>query len=178
MMSKTTIHRLTSNRLVLRPFDITDAPALSRITNDPLVLRNLLRTSHPFTTHDARSMILRLRKKKLPVWAIDDGKLVGLIGLAGEFGLWLGRSAWGKGYGEEAGRLVIDHAFAHMKMSTLHANPIFDNRASHHLMEKLGFEHVGRSQALCKQRNRVVSIRQYRLENAKASEAKQKSRPE
>ncbi|MET0171580.1 MAG: GNAT family N-acetyltransferase [Agrobacterium vaccinii] len=160
-----TVPRLVSNRLTLRPFGIIDAPALARITNDPLVLHNLLRTSSPFTVDDARTRILRFRKNNLPVWAIDNGQLIGFIGLAGEFGLWLGRSAWGKGYGEEANRLVIDHAFTHMKMTTLHANPISDNRASCHLMGKLGFREIGRTQSFCRQRKIVVSLRRYELKN-------------
>lgn len=159
------VPRLMSNRLVLRPFEITDAPALARITNDPLVLRNLLRTSYPFTVHDARNRILRFRQNNLPVWAIDNGQLIGLIGLAGEFGLWLGRNAWGKGYGEEASRLVIDHAFTHMKTNVLHANPISDNRVSCHLMDNLGFRDIGRTQSLCKQRNKMVVLRRYELKN-------------
>ncbi|KXG86109.1 hypothetical protein ATO67_05735 [Agrobacterium bohemicum] len=154
-----------SNRLTLRPFGITDAPALARITNDPLVLRNLLRTSYPFTVDDARTRILRFGKNNLPVWAIDDCQLIGLIGLAGEFGLWLGRSAWGKGYGEEAARLIINHAFTHMKMNVLHANPMSDNRASCHLMDKLGLREVGRMQSFCKQRNKMVALRCYELKN-------------
>lgn len=152
-----------SPRLTLRPFNIMDAPALARITNDPLVLRNLLRTSYPFTLGDARKRVLRIRKNNLPVWAIDNGQLIGLIGLAGEFGLWLVRTAWGKGYGEEAARLVIDHAFKQMRMTTLHANPVSDNKASCHLMEKLSFKNVGRVQSYCMQRKKIVSLRRYEL---------------
>ncbi|NTF07799.1 GNAT family N-acetyltransferase [Agrobacterium rubi] len=162
-----TVPKLVSGRLILRPFDITDAPALARITNDPLVLRNLLRTSSPFTVDDARTRILRFRKNNLPVWAIDNGQLISLIGLAGEFGLWMARSAWGKGYGEEASRLIIDHAFTHMRMTTLHANPISNNKASCHLMEKLGFRDVGRMQSFCRQRKMVVSLRRYELKNVR-----------
>lgn len=160
-----TIPRLVSNRLTLRRFKITDAPALARITNDPLLLRNLLRTSCPFTIDDARTKILRYQGKNLPVWAIDNGQLIGLIGLAGEFGLWLGRSAWARGYGEEAARLVIDNAFKHMNMPALHANPISDNKASKCLMQKLGFRKIGRAQSLCAQRNRMVSLVRYELRN-------------
>ena len=87
---------LTSRRLLLRPLNITDAAGLARMTNDPLVTRNLLKTAMPFTTADARELILRARRKKSPVWAIDTGQLVGLIGLAGEFGYWLGRTLGAK----------------------------------------------------------------------------------
>ncbi len=154
---------LISPRLTIRPFNIMDAPALARITNDPLVLRNLLRTAYPFTSHDARRIILRLRKRKSPVWAIDNGQLIGLIGLSGELGLWLGRSAWRKGYAEEAARLVIGHAFKQRKTTALHANPISDNRASCRLMEKLSFKNVGRAQSYCMQRKKIISLRRYEL---------------
>ncbi len=162
-----TVPKLVSGRLTLRPFNVMDAPALARVTNDPLVLRNLLRTSSPFTVDDARTRILRFRKNNLPVWAIDNGQLIGLIGLAGEFGLWLARSAWGKGYGEEASRLIVEHAFTQMRMKPLHANPISDNRASCHLMENLGFRDVGRRQSFCRQRKMVVSLRRYELKNVR-----------
>lgn len=49
---------LTSRRLLLRPLNITDAAGLARMTNDPLVTRNLLKTAMPFTTADARELIL------------------------------------------------------------------------------------------------------------------------
>ncbi len=163
-----TVPRLVSDRLILRPFGMADAPALARITSDPLLLRNLLRTVYPFTVENARDRIRRFQQKSLPVWAIDNGQLIGLIGLAGEFGLWVGRIAWGKGYGEEAARLVIDHAFTEMKMTKLQANPICDNRASCRLMEKLRFTNVGRAQSFCVQRKKVVSLRRYELKNHSA----------
>ncbi|AYM81431.1 conserved hypothetical protein [Agrobacterium tumefaciens str. Kerr 14] len=97
---------------------MTDSPPLARLTNDLLILRNLLRTTYPFEPDDARRLIRRIAERRLPVWAVDDGRLVGLIGLSGEFGLWLDHRVWGKGYGEEAGRLVIDYAFQHMGIKT------------------------------------------------------------
>lgn len=156
---------LQSSRLLLQPFEITDAGQFARITNDPHVTRNLMRTSTPFTTSDARERIMRLRRKNLPVWAIDDGQLVGLIGLAGEFGLWIARHAWGNGYGSESGRLVIRYAFEQLKMPALHAHPISDNRASCRLMEKLDFQAIGRGVGFCRQRGKFVPLRRYTLEN-------------
>lgn len=155
---------LTSRRLLLRPLNITDAAGLARMTNDPLVTRNLLKTAMPFTTSDARELILRARKRKSSVWAIDTGQLVGLIGLAGEFGYWLGRSAWNKGFATEAARLVINHAFECLEIDALHASPIADNKASRHLLEKLGFERSGVARAFCSEHSRVVPLIRYKLE--------------
>jgi len=162
---------LTPRRLSLRPLKIADAARLARITNDPLVTRNLLKTTTPFTAADARELILRVRTKKSPVWAIDNGQLIGLIGIAGEFGYWLARSRWGKGYASEAARLVIDHAFQGLKVDALHANPIADNRASCHLLEKLGFESNSATRAYCCERSRMVPLIRYKLDRQRWEEA-------
>ena len=155
---------LQSRRLTLRPFELTDAARLARITSDPLVTRNLLKTTKPFTEHDARRRILQMQGRGSPVWAIDNGQLIGLIGISGEFGYWLARSAWRKGYAFEAARLVIDHAFEKLGKETLHANPIADNKASRLLLEKLGFERCGRDVALCGERAKMVTLICYRLD--------------
>ncbi|WHA42307.1 GNAT family N-acetyltransferase [Agrobacterium larrymoorei] len=161
---------LYSNRLCLRPFEMRDAERLARITNDPLVTRNLLKTTTPFTIDDARQRILRLRQRNSLVWAIDNGQLIGLIGIAGEFGYWLARSAWGKGYATEAARLVIDHAFEGLAYETLHANPIADNKPSRRLLEKLGFKQYGRAIAFCRERGKIVTLVKYRCEGNQHSD--------
>ncbi|WP_349815010.1 GNAT family N-acetyltransferase [Agrobacterium tumefaciens] len=66
---------------------MTDASPLARLTNDPRILRNLLCTAYPFEPDDARRLIWRIAERRLPVWAVDDGKLVGLIGLSA-YGHW------------------------------------------------------------------------------------------
>ena len=148
--------QLTTSRLILRPLKITDVDRLARITNDPLVTRNLMKTACPFAAHNARKIILNAHRKRLPVWGVDDGTLVGLIGLSGEFGLWLERRVWGRGYGAEAGSAVIDYAFKTLQDSMLQANPIADNLASRHLLQKLGFRETARGCSWCKQREKIV----------------------
>jgi len=155
---------LTSRRLLMRPLKITDEAGLARVTNDPLVTRNLLKTAMPFTTADARELVVRGRKKKSPGWAIGTCQVGGLIGLAGEFGYWLGRSAWGRGFAFEAAGLVINHAFECLEIDALHASPIADNKASRHLLEKLGFERNGVARAFCCQCSKVVPLIRYKLE--------------
>lgn len=155
---------LTAKRLFLRPLKIVDAPRLARLNNDPLVTNNLLKTTTPFTVNDARALILRARKKRSPVWAIDNGQLIGVIGIAGEFGYWLARSAWDRGYAYEAARVVIDHAFERLNIDALHASPIADNRASRHLLKKLGFQEDGTARTTCLERGKAVVLIRYRLD--------------
>lgn len=118
----------------------------------------------PFTVADARELILRARRKKRPVWAIDNGQLIGLIGLAGELGYWLARSNWGRGYASEAARLVVDHAFVCLNMEKLYAGPIADNTASRLVLEELGFQENGRARAFCDERDKVVTLIRYTLD--------------
>lgn len=150
---------------------MADAAGLARITNDPLVTRNLLKTVTPFTTVDARGLILRTRTRKRPVWGIDNGQLIGLIGVAGEFGYWLARSTWGKGFASEAARLVINHAFECLDLDALHANPIAGNRPSRHLLEKLGFHGNRTDRAFCSERRKVVTLICYKLERQRWEQA-------
>lgn len=153
---------LKTERLRLRPFSLLDAARLSRITSDLHITRNLMKTTTPFSQKEARRLILRVTKKRSPVWAIDNGQLIGLIGLSGEFGFWLARSAWGQGYATEAGRAVIDHAFS-QGATVLNAHPIADNQPSRHCLEKLGFQQQDFTTAFCRERGKHVPVIHYSL---------------
>ena len=123
--------RLTTERLVLRPWRVEDAeaavavygdqeiarwlsPALDRI-GDPDSMRLVL---EQWIAEDARMAPPRGR------WAIERREDQGLIGGAIllplpprgedlELGWQLHRDAWGKGYATEAGRALAHRAFSH-----------------------------------------------------------------
>lgn len=137
---------------------------LAALTDDDTVTRNLLRTARPFTLEKARFLIERAQGEGPPVWGIDDGRLVGVIGLRGEFGFWLGGNARGQGYGYEAGRAAITYAFDVLGLDRLIARPILDNAPSRHLLNKLGFVPVGREQAWCQGRAQEVTLEVMRLD--------------
>jgi RimJ/RimL family protein N-acetyltransferase len=59
-----------------------------------------------------------------------------------EVGFVLARDAWGRGYGLEAMRAVVDHA-ASLGMKRLWARTHAGNDASQRLLERLGFEPEG-----------------------------------
>jgi RimJ/RimL family protein N-acetyltransferase len=54
------------------------------------------------------------------------------------FGCELAREQWGKGYGLEAGRAMIDFAFAQLGLNRVHAETRVQNRAALMLARKLG----------------------------------------
>ena len=77
-----------------------------------------------------------------PLFAEDD--FVGACGLKPreswfEFGFYLRRPHWGRGYGVEAGRAVIDWAYADLGVTRLYAGHHPQNEASRGALLKLGF---------------------------------------
>ena len=62
----------------------------------------------------------------------------------GEIGIIVGKeSSRGRGYGTEALRLIIDHAFNRMNLRKLHAGVVVGNDPSVGLFEKAGFQIEG-----------------------------------
>ena len=55
-----------------------------------------------------------------------------------EVGYTFARSAWGRGYGTEAARALVEHAFAALDALRVVAQVEPDNLASRHVLEKLG----------------------------------------
>lgn len=58
-----------------------------------------------------------------------------------EIGLWIREADWGKGYGTEASRLLVGHAFDELRIHRIIAQVFEGNEASKRLWEKLGFRH-------------------------------------
>ena len=86
-------------------------------------------------------------------WAVelaDDHSFVGACDLneidwrhrRGEVGFLLANGAWGRGYGLEAMRAVVDHAAA-LGLKRLWARAHAGNQRSERLLQRLGFEEEG-----------------------------------
>jgi RimJ/RimL family protein N-acetyltransferase len=76
-----------------------------------------------------------------------DGLFLGCCGLhpadGFEFGYWLGKPFWGRGYATEAAHRLVLFAFEELGQETVHAGWFFDNPASGHVLAKLGARHNG-----------------------------------
>lgn len=143
-----------TERLLLRPGWIEDAPALTRALGDEAVARNLAKVPFPYTAADAAadlsrdsggllaSLLIFARTRRSP-------RLVGGIGLhrdeAGEveLGYWIGRHYWGLGFATEAGRAVVELAHQGLRVKRLVSGHFRDNPASGHVLRKLGFRATG-----------------------------------
>jgi len=144
-----------TERLLLRPGWIEDAPALHAAVADEAVVRNLAHAPWPYTRLDAERFLTRERPPHEPsslIFLRTDGapRLIGGIGFGRtpanelELGYWIARPYWGRGYASEAGRAVIDHARESLRIPRLTAGHFLDNPASGRVLAKLGFHPVGR----------------------------------
>jgi RimJ/RimL family protein N-acetyltransferase len=102
------------------------------------------------------------------------GQLIGGAGFyrrpsgAAELGFWLGRSWWGQGYATEAARAVVRQGFADRRLPGFSSARFLENVASARVLEKLGFQQVGRGSIACAARGHDVEAITYWLDRQRA----------
>jgi RimJ/RimL family protein N-acetyltransferase len=145
-----------TERLLLRPGWAEDAPALYRAIADEGIVRNLASAPWPYRSEDASAFLATQRPAHEPAMLIfrrtdGDPELIGSIGFGRrpdgelEFGYWIARAHWGRGYATEAGRAAVEMARKSLRIEKLNAGHFLDNRASGRVLEKLGFRPTGRT---------------------------------
>lgn len=145
---------LTTPRLVLREFRVSDHAAIQAYAGDAEVTRF---TRWGPNTHEMTGSVLgtwleeknRRPRVEWPVAIVRriDGSLIGGTGIrlvdwqAGTamFGYVLQRPAWGCGFATEAGSAIVDWAFGQLHLNRLIAHCEPPNEASLHVLNKLGF---------------------------------------
>ncbi|MEA3048514.1 MAG: hypothetical protein QOG84_350 [Sphingomonadales bacterium] len=143
-----------TDRLLLRPGWIEDAPALFAAIAEEAVVRNLATAPWPYTLDHARAFLATQRRWDEPSLLIflrtgTAPRLIGTIGLArrrsGErdLGYWIARRHWNRGYATEAGEAVVSAARESLRVPRLAAGHFVDNPASGRVLEKLGFRPTG-----------------------------------
>ncbi|ABF53752.1 GNAT family N-acetyltransferase [Sphingopyxis alaskensis] len=142
-----------TERLLLRPGWIEDAPALARAIGEEAVVRNLATAPWPYDERDARDFLSQPIDPAQPrflIFARTGGapRLVGGCGISDdpdgrpEMGYWIARPYWGLGFATEAGRQLLHIARA-MRLPRLSAGHFLDNPASGAVLRKLGFRPTG-----------------------------------
>ncbi|MEO7177409.1 MAG: GNAT family N-acetyltransferase [Allosphingosinicella sp.] len=143
-----------TTRLLLRPGWSQDATALFEAIGDERIVRNLATAPWPYRPGDAESWLATQRKASEPSLLIlrcaeTAPELIGAIGFGRrptgemEFGYWIARRHWGRGYATEAGRAVLATARYGLRLKRLDAGHFLDNPASGRVLEKLGFTPTG-----------------------------------
>jgi RimJ/RimL family protein N-acetyltransferase len=142
-----------TERLLLRPGWVEDAPALTEAFAREDVVLKLATAPWPYFVDDAVSYLGRDRKAgeaDMLIFQRTLGapRLIGGIGLADrdgdlELGYWIVPSHWGLGFATEAGHAVIAMARDTLRLDRLVSGHFIDNPASGRVLNKLGFVQTG-----------------------------------
>jgi RimJ/RimL family protein N-acetyltransferase len=143
-----------TERLLLRPGWIEDAPALHRALAEEAIVRNLATAPWPYRMEDAEAFLAADRGPDNPVMLVFlrtpvEPRLIGTIAVAPvpggsiELGYWISRPYWNRGFATEAGRAVVAMARESFRIPRLEAGHFLDNPASGRVLEKLGFRPTG-----------------------------------
>lgn len=146
---------LETERLVLRPWQETDAEDLYEYAKDDRV--GPIAGWPPHKSVEESLEIIRTVFANDEVYAVarkEDDRAIGCIGLSpaaqanfpigendGEIGYWIGVPYWGQGYIPEAVRELMRHGFEDLKLDTIWCGYFDGNEKSKRVQEKCGFRY-------------------------------------
>lgn len=146
---------LIGRRVCLRPFGKNDVDYIQKWSSDPEI-RKLTGEAAPMGRMEAGKLYKELRADKEPLWFMivlkKTGRVIGEAGLLRMFKPWrcsdmstiIGeKDAWGKGYGTEAGRLLLDYIFGRLGFHRVSVGVAALNERALRFWEGLGFKREG-----------------------------------
>ena len=144
---------LETKRLILRPWELSDAEELYKYAKDPLV--GPIAGWPPHTSVENSREIIEHVLSAPETYAVvlkESCKAVGSIGLMigknsnleisdteGEIGYWIGVPYWGQGLIPEAAKELLRHGFENLYLSTIWCGYFDENDKSRRVQEKCGF---------------------------------------
>jgi len=146
---------LSTKRLILRPPESRDAPAIFQaFASDPEVTRFLRWRPHRTLADSQRAMEARLEGLETGEelsWLLSlrtDGSVLGILSAwpfewEAEIGFALGRQSWGQGLMTEAVRSVVAWALEPVQVTRVWATCDAENLASARVLEKAGLQREG-----------------------------------
>ncbi len=148
---------LQTPRLVLRPFELTDGPAVRRLAGAWEIADTTLNLPHPYPEGAAEEWIATHRagfeRGAMVNYAVTlaaSGELIGAVGLTiatehrrAELGYWIAHPYWNRGYATEAAAAVLRYAFGELGLNRIQAMYFARNPASGRVLEKLGMRREG-----------------------------------
>jgi RimJ/RimL family protein N-acetyltransferase len=152
-------------RLLLRPLEMSDVPALWPFVSDEDFPRHMTWEAHR-NQEETAAFIRSTEEDRIQgsniAWGaveLGDGsaeRLAGIVGLHGitrtvrawrvdraELGYWIGPPFQNRGFATEAARAAIGYAFEELGLHKVTVGCIVENTASRRVIEKLGFRFLG-----------------------------------
>lgn len=166
---------ITTKRLVLRPFALSDAADVQRLAGDRAVADTTLSIPHPYPDGAAEAWISshaeRFQRREIMTLAVTlrhSGELAGCISLRlndvhsrAELGYWMGVPHWNRGYCSEAARALVAYGFEQIGLNRVYAHHLVRNPASGRVMQKAGMTYEGTQRQHVKKWDRFEDLAAY-----------------
>ncbi len=146
---------LVGRDVYLRPLESADLALIREWANAPDI-RALTAEVLPMSEAGATEFFERVRTERDRVWfavvLTQDDRVIGEAGLLRMFHAWrttdltiiIGdRTAWGKGFGTQAIRLLLDYAFGCLNFHRVALGVVGFNERALHFYESVGFRREG-----------------------------------
>ena len=151
------MNTLETKRLLLRTLTTNDSERIEELASDYDVAKSTLNIPHPYPEGSAKQFVDGIHnaeeKNEVVMFAItkkESRQLIGLINLnlsapfkRGELAYWIGKQYWGKGYGTEATKALLEYGFNHLGLNKVFAASFTSNPGSWRVMEKVGLKYEG-----------------------------------
>ncbi|MGD2251713.1 MAG: GNAT family N-acetyltransferase [Anaerolineales bacterium] len=148
---------LTTDRLILRPFNLDDAARVRELASEWEIAETTANIPHPYEAGMAEAWISThadaFEKETGATFAVvleSEGLLIGAISLViskahqfAELGYWIGKPYWNQGFCTEAAREVLRYGFENLKLNRIQSRHMTKNPASGRVMEKIGMAQEG-----------------------------------
>jgi ribosomal-protein-alanine N-acetyltransferase len=155
---------IRTDRLLLRPMEMSDAPDIQLLAGDRDVASTTRNIEHPYEDGMAEKWIRSCHKQsrsgEMVHFAIilsGAETFLGSITLHMDFGpnslassskeaelsYWVGKPHWNQGYATEAVKAVVHHCFTHLEFDRVCAAHFTRNPSSGRVMQKAGMLHEG-----------------------------------
>jgi len=165
---------LKTDRLLLRKFQLSDAPDVQRLAGAKEVAAGTF-LPHPYGNGMAEQWIADQEQAheggtavSFAITLAGDATFIGSIGLDmvqshrhARLGYWLGAPYWNQGYATEAVRTVLRYGFMQLNLHRIYSPHFEGNAASGRVLQKVGMTYEGRMREHYIRFDRFVDLELY-----------------
>ena len=165
---------LKTDRLLLREFQLSDAPDVQRLAGAKEVAAGTF-LPHPYENSMAEQWIADQEQAheagtavSFAITLADNATFIGTISLDivqahrhARLGYWIGLPYWNNGYATEAVKAVLAYGFTQMNLNRIYSPHFQGNAASGRVLQKVGMVYEGRMREHYVRFDRFVDLELY-----------------